>query len=77
MALKVNRRRIAYFWEFHRYPEKILRDRGDVLVAEGFGNNAGSRVFNQLKLIKGVLGKLMILLYESINNTTLSSVLLK
>lgn len=38
---------------------KFLKDRDDVLVGGASGNNAGSEVLNQLKLVEGFLGETM------------------
>jgi len=39
--------------EFDREPVKLLEDGGDMVKRRGSGNDAGCRVLDQLKLMKG------------------------
>lgn len=58
-GLEGEQKKFENYPEFHREPVKFLKNRGDVLVGGGSGDNASSRVLNQLKLMEGFLGETM------------------
>lgn len=39
----------------NREPVKLLEDRGDMIKYRSFGDDAGSRILNQLELMEGLL----------------------